>query len=373
MKNLILVIAMLVISLMAAGQSDTTNMSDYEKYYYEKNGDIKTSEIKKADVEYDDLYVTSKDQKLVTTVFTRNKKNALSSQPEKQLYSEGYIDGLQDAYDYYIDEPFYYSNVIYRFRYPFSYSWYYDDFWRYPYYSYWNSWYWGTPYYYGYYPYSYNWNYWGYPYYSYNWNYYGYYKTPTYGYSSLGNRNYGYNTYRYDSKSIMDKKYSVQSVSSNRIINNNTLSSRRVSPSVNQSKVQPQRNASVTQRSVSQESRRSTTTIVQKRDYSPTYTRPSVNTNKPLYNNTTPNIRRSTTTQRYVPQQQTRPVVQPRTSNSYSTPSRSSSYSGGSSINKSYGGSSYSGGSSVSRSNSSGSYSRGSSTGSYSSSGGRRK
>lgn len=322
MKKILLLIAMLMISLIATAQLDTSKMTNYEKYYYSKDKNVDTVIKKTPKVEYDDLYATSEDQKLVTTVFNRNKKTTLKSQPERELYSEGYVDGLQDAYDYYTDDPFYYSNTIYRFRYPFSYSWFYG-YWRYPYYSYMNPfyydyWYWDNWYY--------SYNNWWYPYhYWYSPNYYTYRvsRYPDYAYNSLGSRRYRSTLY-------------------------NTTSRRRATISTSTPRItqETRRTGTITQN-------KSRTT---ERSYVPSYSNPRTTT-RPMFNNTNPNRRTTiSNSQRYnynLPQVQSRPSTQTKNyspSRSYSAPNRSSystprnsyggNYNSGSSVNRSSSGSS---------------------------------
>lgn len=394
MKKFFLIIALSIIALMATGQNkiDTTGMSDYEKYYYTKTGDIDTTvkaEIKNA--ETDDLYyISPKDGKQVITIFNRQKKVATPA--EAQLYTAGYNDGyeegVEDVTDYLYDD-FSYSSRIYRFNYGFSFG-YYSPYWGFSY-GYYNP-FWYDPWYYDpwYYPYSY----WGYPYYGYGYPYYPYYPYNGYIYTDnhytvnsgrgiMGSRYY---TYQYHSpnKNINPNKYydnigtksynsgsrNISSSLSNDIRVNNTT--RRTSPStVSKSTIgnTQTRTISNTQNKSSVQSQTQIRTIEKStynqsnRTYAPSYNAPKMST-RPTYNNTQPHQMDRTSTQSRTYSTPNRSSYstpnRSSSSSSYSAPSRSSSsYSSPKSSNSYSGGSSYSGGVSKSSGSSSNSHSSG--------------
>jgi hypothetical protein len=214
MKKILLFIVLISLSLIGNSQIDTTGMTDYEKYYHIKNGDIDTSQIQSVKkIEYDDLYVTSKDNYTVSSILKRNNREKINNSSEKQLYSKGYNDGLLDAYDYYFDDDMYYSNTIYRFRYPFRLHIYYGNIWNYSYYYlydpfYWDYFFWDHWYYNSYFSHFYN------PYYWYrinNYNFWNYYPRYIYNYNNM----YSWNSYNNSRISIYNNAF------------NNSLNSRR--------------------------------------------------------------------------------------------------------------------------------------------------
>jgi len=183
MKKLLLLIALLILSLIATAQLDTTGMTAYEKYYYIKTGEIDTNKIiKKTNPKY-------------TTIFNYKKQQKEQSKEYKEAYTEDYQEGYQTAY--YLDDPFYYTIMINRFS---------LGFWTYPYYNYFYD-----PWYYSYYGWGYPYM-WGYPYYS-------------YGYINYNHR-YNYRSHNYSNGNINYKNFNNTHIrrSSNTYTNKRTLS-----------------------------------------------------------------------------------------------------------------------------------------------------
>jgi len=358
MKKLLLTIALLISALIATAQIDTTGMSDYEKYYYIKNGDIDTTKkVEAKNVEMDDLYYQpSKDQKHVTTIFNKKPRQP-KSEEYYQGYNEGYEEGVEDVARLF-DDDFSYANRFYRFNYGFGFSYYspywrfqygyYDPFWYDPFYSpfRWDPWYYDRYYYSPYYSYNYwyspyRYDYWyGYNYYPYTYNYvYINNRTPNRGYGALGSRYY---TYQSPNKNIATsrsiyQKYPTTSAKSSI----STMNDRRTSPSTYskgvvtqsrtnvQTKQVPNRNVQAQTQTRRESPNEKPMYNSTQRSYTPSYSSPRMST-KPQYNNTQTRSYNYQSTQQnksYSAPTQSRTTTQNRTytspSKSYSTPSKS--------------------------------------------------
>ena len=275
-------------------------MSNYEKYYYSQQADtFKPAQSVKTNTDNDDLYLATKDDSLKQLQKQiRAERKALRKQQQLKEYS------YTDSIDYYNDS-FFYTSMINRFYRPFSYSFYYSNFWRYPYWGYdpffYDSWIY-DPFYYGYDYWEWEYPYWGYPYWGYN-NWHG----------------YGFSPVRHSWGSINHNLYTSQK----RPIIKPQPQNRSAAATLNNNSIRRNNNTYNTQsRPVYNQNRRN-------RYYSPTYSSPRMGT-RPMYNNT-----RSYNSNRV----QSRTYFSPSFSRSYSTTSRS--YSGG---GRSYSGGGYSGG-----------------------------
>ena len=393
MKKLILSIALIVFGLLAPAQKiDTTGMSDYEKYYYAKEGmidtiKIDTTKINLKKVETDDVYYRpSESNNIISTTYDRKgRPKKVKVEGYYEGYKDGYLEGIDYMSDYFLED-YYFANRIYRFNYGFGYYYnspywrfyygFYDPFWYDPFYRpfYWDPWYWDRHY----------------CHINYTYNYYG--STPYRSdYWNGNNNNISRNiaTARRQTPSIY-QKYQVSPSRSTGV------DVRRSSPST-QTTVKPtyRNSSSITQQT--QTINRRVEAPASKpiyrssdRTYTPSYDKPTTST-RPRYNNTSTQRTYNSSDYESKPaysapqnrtQTQTRTSTQSRTysapktsypspnrsvsvpsrnsGSNYSTPTRSSS--------SSYNGGSTSSSRSVSSSNSSSS----SSNSTRSSSGGRR-
>jgi len=184
MKKIILIIALLITTLMATAQIDTTGMSDYEKYYYIKTGEIdtahknvtnssnyesfsiddkkfkfnlKTGNIDAIKSENDDVYYIPSREELdrKKEELKLKQKELRLEKKELRLYQDSlYYDAKQEVYN-----DLYYTSLIYRFhrstfypywRYNYYSPFYYNPFYYNPfYYWHWDPWF-DYPFYYNY-------------------------------------------------------------------------------------------------------------------------------------------------------------------------------------------------------------------------------
>ena len=138
MKKLIFLIALLINGLIAVGQTDTTKMSNYEKYLLAKENAMIPDTIIKYDTvyveqekpEYDDLYFQAKKDELKI----KSKELRLEKKKLRLEQSAAYYDAKQEVYN-----DLSYTAMIYRFHRPYPFL-YWD-----PVYDPWflDSWYWG--------------------------------------------------------------------------------------------------------------------------------------------------------------------------------------------------------------------------------------
>ena len=138
MKKLLLLVALLVNTLIATSQTDTTKLSNYEKYLLAKEqSSNKVDTLYNTDTvyvgkeekpEYDDLYYTpSKDKKV-------KKIRKPYVDPVQAFVDTLKKDNPNITVNVYELDPFYYSNRIGRFYYGGFNYWRYSNPW---YYNYW--------------------------------------------------------------------------------------------------------------------------------------------------------------------------------------------------------------------------------------------
>jgi hypothetical protein len=336
MKKILLVIALLILSLIATGQKDTPKMSNYEKYLLQKEAQVKPDTIFKDDTvfvgqekpEYDDLYyIPSKDELNRKAKDIRLEKKKIRIQQDSLYY-----DAKQEVYN-----DLFYTSTIYRFHRPYYFP-YYSYYWN-PFYNPWflDSWYWNYPYYgFGYNNWYFDWNWgWSYPYHN---NYYYRYNYRNLQSRHFNNRqdipygrrerqsNYSTNLNRSQTSHRTDPITVNRTVQldrrSGQALGIQNKGQRRVIPIIqNRTITQPERRVVIPESKDNINIRPSERPVYNqtKKDYTPTYQTPRMNT-RPSYNNSNPNKTYNRTT----PLQNRSSVSTPNRS-TYSTPSRSPS------------------------------------------------
>lgn len=358
MKKLILSIALIVFGLLATAQKiDTTGMSDYEKYYYAKEGmidtiKIDTTKVQLKKVEIDDVYYRpSENNNIISTTYDRKgRPKKVKVEGYYEGYKDGYLEGIDYMSDYFLED-YYFTNRIYRFNYGFGYYYnspywrfyygFYDPFWYDPFYRpfYWDPWYWDRHYYHI----NYTYNYYGSSPYRYDyWN------------GSTNNTVKNIATISRRQAPSIYQKYQVQSSRTSGIdVRRTSASTQSANKPVNSTSVtatqQPQTTDRRTQATTTKPEYKSSD-----RTYTPSYTRPNTGA-RPRFNNTpvqktynsndyenkptysTPQTRTQTQTRTTTQQRTyTAPRTSPSSSNrSVSAPTRSSNtnYNSGSSSN----------------------------------------
>jgi len=246
MKKILFLSVLLMVSLMMTSQTDTTKLSNYEKYLIAKeNGVLEKPAVKPIveDPEFDDLYFQPYKER--QKMKDKNRKDTI----EKKVV-------IVKNYHYYHTDPYFYSNCIGRFHHRGFNYWYYSN----PYFY--SDFGWGYPSYYYHFSPVYN---------SFYWRNELYYNNFYYGYVQ---HNYYYNSYQSikvnvprETRRVTASNYSPTYNSTNRKIespegqrNRTETTQRRITPS---------------------------TTVPYsetRRTYTPTYETPRPTT-RPVYNN----------------------------------------------------------------------------------------